>query len=62
MKKTTLRLVILTEAKANLEYDLKLLQDATYVTTLPYDKSLLHQKINYTKSLIEEVDKMIVEL
>ena len=62
MKKTTLRIVILTEMKANLEYDLKLLKDATYITTLPYDKSLLYQKINYTESLIKEVDDMIAEL
>lgn len=60
--KKTLRLVILTETKANLEYDLKLLKDATFITTVEYDKSLLYQKINYTESLIKEVDEMIAEL
>ena len=60
--KKTLRLVILTEAKANLEYDLKLLKDATFITTIEYDKSILHQKINYTENLIKEVDEMIAEL
>lgn len=60
--KKTLRLVILTEAKANLEYDLKLLKDSTFITTVEYDKSILYQKINYTESLIKEVDEMIAEL
>ena len=60
--KKTLRIVILTESKENLEYDLRMLQEANFVTTDIRDKNLLIKKINYTKALIKEIDEMIREL
>lgn len=60
--KKTLRIVILTEMKENIEHDLAMLQDFNFVTSDIHEKTILLKKINYSKELINEIDEMISEL
>ena len=60
--KRTLRLVILSEMRENINHDLEMLQDMNFVTSDVKEKQTLIRKINYTKELINEIDEMISEL
>lgn len=60
--KRTLRLVILTEMRENVNHDLEMLQDVNFVTTDKTEKNVLVSKINYTKEMLKEIDEMIREL
>ena len=60
--KRTLRIAILSEIRENISHDLDLFQDMNFVTSDIKEKQALIRKINYSKSLINEIDEMIAEL
>ena len=60
--KKTLRIVILSEMKQTVSDDLGRLEEFYFVTSDISERKILRDKINYSKSLLNEIDQMIEEL
>ena len=58
----TLRIVILSEMKQTVSEDLRRLEEFYFVTSDVSERKILRDKINYSKSLLNEIDQMIEEL